>query len=274
VGNGYQVYANQAECEAFMNSIGSTDYCPYSETSNTTNCRFLHAQNAVYLPSVHCIHTAVNSPVCVDSCFPACDGCDTNAHCGVLSASIAGITYGCQCNDGYTGTGKAGHCTKATCSGGSGYQWQCPGQYSYASCGTDGSCSCQQSFEWVANSTDTCQCPADSYLNWNNDQPECITYGHCRQQYQCENVGSAYNAVKCAPYGENSFLPTGVYTCICNPGYEGFEDTPCVCPSGSSEVWSTRFDGFVCLAPGQCTENSQCPYYQTCHGAAPLGTCA
>jgi hypothetical protein len=253
-------YPTIEACIAFLSALPTTQPCPYVQRSNTTTCRALHAFSSFFLPNVHCAHVRPNSAVCLESCLPNCSSCDPNAKCLDLATPPIsfGPTYGCVCNNGYTGNGT--HCTSLACSYGN-----CPAQYGSYSCAT-GQCICESSFTpnpAGISSNNYCNCPSPSQVFWVNDMPICLPQGRCindTYRYMCSQPQSD---IKCVPVA-NAFDPLG--GCVCNYGFSGGWEYPCSCLSPDRTLWSASFDGFVCLNTTECTTNyPDCTYPQTCH---------
>ena len=258
--------------EAYSLFNDNADPCPYKQRSNTLACRILHSFSSLLLPQVHCSHLpAPTSPVCVDSCLPACNGCDVNAQCIPsfnIPTSFAPV-YSCQCNNGYVGNGLT--CSPLSCS----YN-QCPALSGSYTC-SNGTCKCTDSFIHVPQSYGTngyCSCPTSiGSIVYNASKPVCLPKGRCisdNQRYMC-NIQS-YTQVKCLSYGYNTFSP--YKACLCNYGFTGGWEYPCSCASGSRIIWSDSLNGDVCLTPTQCTANYDCTYPKTCiFNASLVGKC-
>ena len=178
-------------------------------------------------------------------------------------------SYQCQCNNGYVGNGTS--CQPKQCSYGN-----CPSSYGSYSCST-GLCLCESTY--VNNPTNTgnnlCICPSPSVVQWVGSSPICLPAGRCindSYRYMC-NL-QQYSQVSCVQI-QNSFAPFG--GCVCNYGFNGGWEYPCVCVAPGRILWSNSFNGQVCLLPGQCTEDHpDCGGTQHCviPTGQQVGTCA
>jgi hypothetical protein len=288
-----QQYASVEDCLAFMQVLNAREAaspesaCPYRLTSNSTTCRNFHTTNALVDPAVHCSHTAINSPKCVDTCLPACADCPARSHCTstYANATTEVAVYACACDDGFVagsvGPNGATSCVPVTCTA----DWQCGTPYGF--CDTISSrCACPYTFEWDPINGG-CHCPTDYVLTWdvpaNNafglTAPACKPPGGCLARQHCTD--QAWNRVQCAATSPPSTVSPWL-ACQCNPGFIGGWISPCQCPYGESRVmWSSTVLGDVCLAPGECTDDWHCGYsgdahQRTCTPVAGsiLGTCA
>jgi len=265
-----QVYDSVEACIAFMQVIDANNQakpesaCPYRLTSNSTVCRNFHATNALVDPEVHCSHTAINSPKCVDTCLPACANCPANSHCVATYANATALVavYTCTCDDGYvagtTNVNGATSCAPKSCTA----NWQCGTPYGSCS-STTGRCGCPNTFDWDPIKGG-CHCPDGYVLTWdipaNNPfgvtAPACKPPGGCLNRQHCSD--QTWNRVQCAATQPPSTVSVWL-ACQCNPGFTGGWISPCQCPYGESRVlWSSTVQGEVCLAPGQCTDNWHC----------------
>lgn len=268
-----------ADCYAFMSQLQPLSQpCPYAQKSNTTACRQLHGFGALFLPSVHCSHVKIDSPVCRSQCLPACTGCDVNAACVATYPNIPQTpasfnpVYTCQCKNGYIGNGK--NCTPILCSAGG----QCPSASGTYSCSSPGNrCECAASFTaqpaLLGAGNSLCVCPSPSAVFWTQGKPVCVTQGHCisdTQRYMC-NI-QEYNQIKCLPQN-NSFDTDSL--CVCNYGYVGGVEYPCKCATGRRTLWSNVMGGSICINATECTENWHCTWPQVCSGptASTIGQC-
>ena len=265
-------YTSIEECIAFMNALDDDDDpCPYVDRSNTTECRVLHALSSFFLPSVHCNHTRIASPVCIDTCLPNCSSCDPHASCVATYPNFPNTiqsfepNYKCECMKGYVGNGtkcEPQYCSYGICSN---------SQYGTYSCET-GLCVCTETFTYDSV-TGVCTCPSPSQVFYNGSSPVCVPEARCLNQQTWQCTDQQYTQVKCLPAG-NTF--TLFDTCVCNYGFNGGLQYPCTCPSPNTIAWSNVVDGEVCLSPGECTESFPCTWPKTCHtptGQA-IGTCS
>lgn len=278
---GLNPYASLDECVAFMEaldaSVDPTTACPYALSSNTTQCRDYHVDNAWADPNVHCPHTAVDSMTCMDTCQPACASCPVNGHCHVDYPSLAAdaAVYSCACDDGYVATaidvatGGATECTLRACSA----DWQCaaaPGSV----CDTNaGRCKCAPTFTWNATSGG-CDC-VGGVVQWNGAAPVCVPEGRCLERYHC--TAQSWSRAQCRQTTPPNVI-SAFQSCLCNPGFVGGFENACTCPYGDAAVvWSDSIQGEVCLAPGQCAADWQCAYGYHCAFATAgdaIGVCA
>lgn len=295
-----QAYASYDECLAFMVGLNAVQQpnteCPYPLSSNTTACRFYHANNAYIDPVVHCPHTQPDSVPCHDQCRPACDSCPANGHCVVYYPSVKAdaSVYSCDCDDGYVvsrrdpSTGSALACSLATCSA----DWECTGSGGGGGItvhcnvnasdpdGQQGVCGCQPTFTWNST-TGGCDC-VGGQVRWDIgtgssglQAPVCVRNGRCLQHQHC--VSQDWNTVRCQQTSPPDILSVFL-SCVCNPGYIGGFENPCACPEGNRVEWSSQFGGDVCLGPTQCTADWQCGYGHRCSLPAdpatdPIGVC-
>ncbi|AVK76021.1 hypothetical protein pneo_cds_414 [Pandoravirus neocaledonia] len=278
--NGLNPYATVEECVAFMEaldaSVDPTNACPYALSSNTTQCRDYHIDNAWADPDVHCPHTAVDSMTCMDTCKPACASCPANGHCAVTYPSLAAdaAVYSCACDDGFVAsavdpvTGSALVCTPRTCQA----DWQCGSAPGSKCMSTLGRCGCAPTFTWNAT-TGACDCSGGT-VRWDSGAPMCVPEGRCLERYHC--TAQSWNRVQCRATTPPNIL-SAFESCLCNPGFVGGFENACTCPHGESAVaWSDALQGQVCLAPGECAANWQCPYGSQCAFAVPgdvIGVC-
>ena len=265
-------YDNFTDCIAFLSALPPTQVCPYEQQSNTIPCRALHGLNAFFRPSIHCAHTAKMSMVCMASCLPNCSSCDVNAKCVDVSIPPTSFDpyYQCQCNNGYIGNGT--FCAPLNCSYGN-----CPAPYGSYQCDT-GKCMCQHGFVYnPLDSEDYCTCPSPSHVFWVNNAPQCIPAGRCiddTNRYLCyHDDHKKASKIKWLSVN-NNFNPLG--KCVCNYGYQGGWEYPCICPSSKRELWSNTLNGLVCLNTTECTTtNPDCLNSQNCHipSGQYVGTC-
>jgi hypothetical protein len=263
------------DCITFLSTLNPKNPCPYPQRSNTTICRTLHGFSALLNPAVHCAHVRPVSMVCVDTCLPACSNCDPNAKCVATYPNFPTIitpVYQCQCNNGYIGNGAT--CTALMCNYGN-----CPAPYGYYNCST-GLCMCADTFTaqpaLMGVNNSLCVCPTTisgpGQIVWENGLPICVPAGRClTKTWQC--INQAEEDVKCLPQN-NTFTQFG--GCVCNPGFTGGWEFPCNCAPGNTVSWSNVINGNVCLAPGQCIANYQCPRGKTCviSPGQPIGICS
>lgn len=263
-------FTSSADCINFFTNLAPSP-CPFSQRSNTLNCRLAHGQTSFFGPDIHCAHVKPNSSVCVDTCLSTCSNCDSNAECvatfPTLPASFTPV-YQCKCKNGYVGNGTS--CVAKTCSYGN-----CPALYGSYECST-GSCKCLKSFDTnpmvTSTSNDLCKCDAPSRVIYNGSAPVCVPEGKCiANLWEC-NLQS-YNQVKCKSVGDNIF--TDLKACQCNYGFTGGYEYPCNCASTKRVVWSDALSGEICLTTSECTADWHCSYPNTCHGASgsTIGTC-
>lgn len=238
-------YATIEECTTFISSVQRPSKCPFQGRSNTAACRTTHSWAAFIRPDIHCSHVSPSNPVCEDGCFPACDGCDANAGCAAVFPTLFEPVYECQCKNGYRGDGKT--CRPVTCN----RRWPCRGQHTTCENST---CVCKETFTWNAT-TGKCECLGGSV--WGS---KCVPTGRCTEKRQC-NLQRG-NTVSCSEYGFNPL--TEWKHCLCNYGYEGGWEYPCVCPSGRREATTSYPSKHVCLAPNECTREHHCKRHQTC----------
>jgi len=271
-------FAGFAECVAFMSQVPATQPCPYVQRSNTTACRQLHAFGAFFLPSVHCSHVKPNSPVCRAQCLPACSGCDANAKCvatypGIpLTRASFNPVYVCQCKNGYIGDGQT--CAPILCNNAK----KCPAPEGTYSCSAEGNrCECASSFTpqpaLLGANRSLCSCPEPSKIYLSRGTPVCVSQGHClsdAERYMCDI--QRHNEVKCVKQA-NVFDTDSL--CVCNYGFVGGVEYPCVCAADRRTVFSTVMSGQVCLNATECTENAHCVSPQVCVGVSvdTVGQC-
>jgi hypothetical protein len=282
-----QQYDSVAHCMAFMQSLDARQTahpesaCPYRLTSNSTACRSFHTTNALVDPAVHCSHTAINSPKCVDTCLPPCANCPAHSHCTgtYANATTEVAVYACACDDGYVagsvGPNGATSCVPATCTA----DWQCGAPYGFCDTATN-RCGCPYTFEWDPINGG-CHCPADYVLTWDVPAtnafgltgPACKPPGGCLARQHCTD--QSWNRVQCAATRPPSTVSAWL-ACQCNPGFVGGWTSPCECPLGASRVfWSSTVQGEVCLADGECTDDWHCGSAScTVSSSAIVGTCA
>lgn len=251
-------FATLNECNQFMANLAPIDPCPFAQRSNTSDCRTLHGISAFLLPEVHCAHVKANSMVCTDSCLPACNNCDVNAKCVAAYPSIPlnfTPVYSCKCNNGYVGNGTS--CTPKTCNYGN-----CPALHGSYECST-GLCMCTETFTHNPvgfGTNNLCTC-SEGRIIQNNSKPVCVPPGRClKDQWECTD--QVYNRIKCDSYGYNTF--TLFKSCLCNYGFSGNFQYPCVCDPSKRIVWSNVFNGEVCLASNECTIDWHCTYPKHC----------
>ena len=256
-------FSTFAECVTFMNSFPPSNPCPYPQRSNTSSCRGVHASNTINLPEIHCSHVRPNSMVCTDSCLPACSNCHANAECipSYLDVTVS-VTpvYECKCKNGYVGNGVT--CTPKNCSYGN-----CPALPGSYNC-VNNLCMCTETFthEPVAYGTNNlCSCPPDHQVIWNNSKPICVPPGRCiKDQWECsEGNNQSYTQIKCAVYNVSNTY-TLFKSCLCNYGFLGGWEYPCICPSPKRILWSPTLNSDVCLAANECTATWHCAYPKTC----------
>jgi len=280
-----QQYKDVNECIAYVSALNSP--CPYPISSNTLACRTLHLQNALINAPVHCPHCGMESPVCVYDCLPTanetnCNNCAArNATCAVdypNPQAIRDPVYFCQCNDGFVGDGNS--CTPKTCStkGAVCTNGVCEGESVYpcglySVCTVNGLCGCMNTFAWNST-TGRCACPPETSLRLNAIQgaPVCVPDGKCLDISDCKNQSWIEVQCKSTPV-PNPLSP--FKACLCNAGFIGGWTNKCTCPAGSKILHSRKIHGDVCAAPGQCTENYQCGWWQKCVSTddSGLGTC-
>lgn len=266
-------FSTPQECVAFLSSLPATQPCPYTQRSNTSTCRALHALSSFFLPQVHCSHVRRDSMVCMEACLPACSNCDVNAECVDVSSPPVTFSaiYQCKCKNGYVGNGT--FCQPKTCGNGNN---ACPASRGSYNCST-GLCMCTSSFinNPTATGNDLCSCPSPKQIFWRDGASICLPPGRCiddTDRYMC-NLQNP-NQVKCLPV-ENAFNPLN--KCACNYGFSGGWEYPCSCQSPRRQLWSPSFSGFVCLNSTECTTNyPDCVPPQTCHIPAgqKVGSCS
>lgn len=272
-------FTSVVDCITSLSQVAAIPQpCPYPFRANTLSCRSLHALSSFFIPSIHCAHTKLNSPVCRAQCLPACAQCHPNASCvatypgfPLTKASLSPV-YECRCNNGFAGNGT--YCTPVACSA----QGLCPAAPGTTECST-GLCKCKSSFvhqpTLPLRNRDLCECPETSTRRWVNNQVICVPHGRCiddSSRYICS--AQKYNQVKCRAVN-NTFNTFGA--CKCNYGFEGGWEYPCVCPAGKRIIWSNFVDGQVCLAPGECTnDRPDCTYPQVCNivPGQTIGSCS
>jgi len=264
-------YTSMADCIAFNTALPfdvNNSICPYPTRSNTTGCRATHAFAAFIDPSLHCPHTRKDSALCANDCLPACSNCDPNASCIATYPTLFAPVYQCSCNNGYIGNGS--HCSPHYCSYGT-----CGATWDSYTCSEGNLCMCTETFQHDPNSTtDYCTCASPSTIYEDaTKMPVCVPNGRCIDSatWQCHN--QVYSQVQCTTYGNNTF--TLFEHCLCNYGFLGGWEFPCVCPAGNRIVWSVVFAGDICLPPNQCTDAWHCSWPQTCYVASGqrIGTC-
>jgi hypothetical protein len=265
-GSPYEQFSSYEDCMNQMTQVETqqeNSICPDVLTSNTTGCRNIHYLTALAAPPEsqmrHCPHAQVPSPTCQDRCLSGCSNCNANARC-VFTPTVTGQRqYACKCKNGYVGDGVYS-CVQKTCSA----QYECgtDSQYNRVQC-SSGQCKCRPSFEWNPT-TGTCDLPPNTNLVYNNGEAVALPVGRCYEQWQCSNAGLGdYNSMKCLQFGTNAFIP--YKSCVCNYGYEGAFDVPCVCKTGKTVVYSNTLNGNVCLSPSECIADYNCAYPKTCN---------
>jgi hypothetical protein len=225
-------YANVSECVQALTVIAQTpNPCPFQFISNTLACRTLHAVSSFQLPYVHCAHVPPISPVCFSHCLPACSACDTHASCTASFPTIYEAEYTCRCSEGYFGDGTAGACESVPCKRASDCGF-------FGMCSAEGQCGCLPSFAWdplAIGPTSACVCPSDSRPAMNGSIAMCVPIGKCLQRWQCPQAATQYDVIRCARYGSDPYSPWSY--CLCDAGYEGGVEYPCVCPPPRVERW-------------------------------------
>ncbi|ELR24817.1 zinc finger protein [Acanthamoeba castellanii str. Neff] len=265
-----QQYQSMAQCVAFMQTLDARQAarpeaaCPYRLTSNSTTCRSFHSTNALVDPAVHCPHVAVDSAMCRDTCLPACADCPPHAHCTATYANATAETadYACACDDGFVAIASsvngATECRPRTCASDD----QCHAPFGLCDAAT-GRCGCQPTFVWDST-TGSCVCPADYELTWDVPRanpsglggPACRPPGGCLAREHC--TAQEWNQAQCAATTPANTVSPWL-ACQCNPGFVGGWTSACECPHGPERaLWSSRVEGEVCLAPGQCTDDWHC----------------
>lgn len=252
-------YDSYQDCVDYISSKNTP--CPYPISSDTKECRSLHLLNSMILPIIHCPHTGKESVMCVDRCLPACSDCASrNATCDVQYPNLTTPVYSCKCKDGFTGDGIS--CNLKKCSS----NYQCG---NFAGC-SNSTCVCQSTFAW--NPTlGTCECPEKTRLRWHSGKAQCVDEGRCVDRTDC--YAQSYTQVMC-----KDTVPPNQYTpfkaCLCNEGFTGGWQTPCSCPTNSRIFWIGGSQ--YCAAPGQCTRDSDCAWYQDCvpQSGSVFGLCA
>lgn len=227
-----------------------------------------------------CVIPASSSP----TGYPIADP-TTNAYCGtsINYTNVENIqTFECKCRDSTISRDDISpiadrkYCQPITCTA----DYQCPVKYGTATC-VEGKCVPRGGFVWDSSMKSYVQknmakCPyGDNRVFWKDGLPFCVKPGYCLQQpdpstrWQCasNNGGSNdYNTVKCLPLDTDDFgIPQYVkdllgprpYGCLCNYGFLGGYEYPCYCPVGKNVQWLNGDK--VCLSPGECTQNNQCP---------------
>lgn len=269
-------FSTTTDCETFMNALTArTDPCPYESRSNTTACRILHGISAFLRPDVHCAHVRpYDSVVCTDTCLPTCSNCHQFAECIATHPGIPTnftTVFECQCNNGYIGNGT--YCEPIYCDKNN----HCPALRGSYDCST-GLCKCTDTFVSQPENfgkNNLCVCPDESNIYTNNSLPVCVPVGKClNNQWECKVQVDAgqINQVQCMTYGVNTFAT--FKDCVCNYNYTGGWEYPCVCDPSRREVWSTSFNGELCLSPHECTDDWHCTDPQTCYlNSGPIGTC-
>lgn len=257
-------FTDFVSCVGFMLTLPPNNPCPYSQRSNTQDCRRLHAFSSLFLPNIHCSHVKPASMVCTDSCLPACANCDPNAKCvaSYPTINVPSPVYQCQCNNGYVGNGT--HCSPKSCSYGN-----CPALYGSYDCST-GLCMCTETFTRNPTGSSICTCPSPSQVFYNNSKPVCVPQGRClNAQWQCN--GQSYTQVKCLPVNNTFSL---FNACVCNYGFNGGWEYPCSCSAGRRVVWSDALNGDVCLSSTECTANWHCTSNRcSIQSGQQIGTC-
>ena len=264
-------YTSEADCVAHLNMKPQIGVCPFPARSDTTICRHLHATSAFFLPSTHCPHVPPVSPVCVDTCMPACANCHADAKCVVTFPDLTTFTpvYQCQCNNGYAGNGT--YCEPQLC-----HNNHCDApKDSFTCASSNGACTCNPTFvhDPLNTGNDYCVCPEDHHTVKNGTELLCIPNGRClSEQSECDIQN--YNEVKCQSPGVNPYVPYN--QCVCNYGFIGGHEFPCTCESGRRKLWSPTIDGKVCLSDSECTEDWHCDPQETCDidVGQIIGTCA
>jgi hypothetical protein len=265
-----QQYQTMAQCVAFMQILDARQAarpeaaCPYRLTSNSTTCRSFHSTNALVDPAVHCPHVSVDSAMCRDTCLPACADCPPHAHCTATYANATAETadYACACDGGFVATASsvngATECRPRTCASDD----QCHAPFGMCDSAT-GRCGCRPTFVWDST-TGACVCPADYELTWDVPRtnpsglrgPACRPPGGCLAREHC--TAQEWNRVQCAATTPANTVSPWL-ACQCNPGFIGGWTSECECPHGPERaLWSSRVEGEVCLAPGQCTDDWHC----------------
>jgi hypothetical protein len=262
---GLQQYPDVQTCVNFITSLPPSR-CPFPFTSNTALCRQLHLANAFINPVIHCPHTAMNSPVCFEQCMPDCANCDPNAVCVDDYINNTTAHYKCQCKPGYTGDGVTS-CVPNTCANDA----DCPLQPGSGGC-QNGLCGCNKTFAWDTSAGaqqrhDTCDCKADEIHITRDGLNECLPIGKCLDVNDCPQKREQ---AQCLPTPQNPFATFN--TCFCNYGFIGGHQYPCTCPEGRTVVQSKLDHSELCLAPGECTDDSHCAP-GTCVQGTPVGHC-
>jgi len=260
-------FESSADCVNFFKNLPLSP-CPFSQRSDTINCRLAHGQTAFFGPDTHCVHVKPESDACKDTCLPACSNCDANAECVATFPTLFTPVYECKCKNTFVGNGTT--CVPKQCSYGT-----CPSLYGSYECST-GTCKCLKSFDnnpmVTSTGSDLCKCDAPSKIVYNGSSPVCVPEGKCiADQWEC-NLQS-YTQVKCKSVGDNIF--TDFKACQCNYGFSGGYEYPCKCAATKRILWSDSFNGDVCLSTTECTANWHCSYPLTCHGASngAIGSC-
>lgn len=261
------------DCIQLMESLKSQkSKCPHAFLSNTTNCRALHATSAIQDPDVHCSHVRRDSVVCRDQCLPQCSNCAADAKCVSVYPDIFTTQYECQCNEGFTGDGHT--CTRNQCS----TAQDCNDNPNQVDC-VEGACKCRSSFTWnssiaASQAADVCQCHDGRVFSDGPNGPVCIPTGRCLRDNHCQVQNP--ETVKCVRYGKETPFSSPFKSCLCNYGYKGGWEYPCICPAPRREVNSRALGGKVCLGPHQCTENRHCTQPRaSCHipSGDAVGSC-
>jgi hypothetical protein len=116
-------------------------------------------------------------------------------------------------------------------------------------------------------------CPHDYELTWDVPRvnpsaltgPACRPPGGCLAREHC--TAQRWNRVQCAATTPANTVSPWL-ACQCNPGFVGGWTSECECPYGPDRaLWSSRVEGEVCLAVGQCTDDWHC------EGVSPKGKC-
>jgi len=269
-------FTSVQQCVDYMDFLETVPSpCPFPQQSNTKQCRQLHATASFALPHIHCSHTRPNNSIpCSDGCLATCSNCHADAKCVAIFdiPNSFAPTYMCQCKNGYTGNGLS--CTALTCS----QNGQCPSQIGSYTCGTGNRCTCKDTFEHNPTSPYNhgyCTCPDGTNQFMNGSVPVCVPNGRCLsddKRHMCHNQHP--NKVKCKSFGSNTMRT--FLGCLCNYGFEGGWEYPCVCPPTKSTKHSNLYNGEVCLASNECTDDSHCASSSTCNVpfGQPAGTCS
>jgi len=256
-------------CVNFLNSLPKPNPCPFVRKSNTPDCRLLHGFSSFFLPQIHCAHVRPVSDVCKNECLPACANCDANAECIADFPTLLDPVFKCKCKNGYIGNGTS--CSPKPC-----VNAGCPSAWGTYNCSSQGLCTCKPGFDTnpqanFTNGSNLCTCPPGQQNVTTSSGVTCIPPGRCIDaSWQCTR--QAYSQVKCVNPG-NTF--TSLNACICNYGFEGGWEYPCVCPAGKRSLWSSSINGEACLSSSECTDGWHCPYGQSCqvNSTSVIGRC-